>query len=104
MSAEKILSITNQHNPHSSHHGGNIMNKFNIMSEQYGNAISDCISWMEDKVKEAAVELMEMNEMNRDTIFDSYEKGYYEGYHDALLDILTELGVDIDELDEEYYN
>ena len=39
------------------------MNKFNIMSEQYGNAISDCISWMEDKVKETAVELMEMNEM-----------------------------------------
>lgn len=80
------------------------MNKFNTMPEQYGKAIPDCISWMEDKVKEAAVELMEMNEMNRDTIFDSYEKGYYEGYHDALLDILTELGVDIDELDEEYYN
>lgn len=76
------------------------MNEFNTMPEQYGKAISDCISWMEDKVKEAAVELMEMNEMNRDTVFNSYN----EGYHDALLDILTELGVDIDELDEEYYN
>lgn len=76
------------------------MNGFNTMSEQYGKAISDCISWMEDKVKEAAVELMEMNEMNRDTVFNNYN----EGYHDALLDILTELGIDIDELDEEYYN
>lgn len=71
------------------------MSGFNTIG-QYGKAISDCISWM----KNAAVEIMETNEMNRDTCFNSYN----EGYHDALLDILTELGIDIDELGEEYYN
>lgn len=35
------------------------------------------------------------------TIYDPYGKGYYEGYHDALVDLMNKLGI---KHNEEIYN
>lgn len=60
---------------------------------------------MEDKIKEIIERLMKSNNENFENI-DTYEdksyaKGYAEGVHDGLLDVLNELGI---KADEEYYN
>lgn len=60
---------------------------------------------MENKIKEIIESLMKSNDENFENIETyedkSYARGYAEGVHDGLLDILNELGI---EIDEEYYN
>ena len=54
-----------------------------------------------DTIAQEIKKRVEENEENRETISTSYDEGYMEGYHDAMIEILNYLGV---EHDQEYYN
>lgn len=62
---------------------------------------------MQNNIKEIIKRLMELNNENFEDIENgmyedkSYARGYAEGVHDGLLDVLNELRI---ETDEEYYN
>lgn len=59
-------------------------------------AIFECMEWMQNKIKDAIEYLMEKNKK------DLEHTGLYcEGYYNALIDILYELEI---EIDEECYN
>ena len=51
--------------------------------------------------KEMLEKLLKDNEHNLETCEDGYDRGYAEGYHDAIVDVMHAFGIDSDE---EYYN
>lgn len=55
------------------------------------------------EVERILLKLIEDNEKNREDAEseDGYARGYYEGNHDALVDALTQLGIETDEV---YFN
>ena len=55
--------------------------------------------FLEGATAQIIKDLIADNEEN--TINDSYDNGYYEGYHDALVDLMNKLGI---EHNEEIYN
>jgi hypothetical protein len=57
-----------------------------------------------EDVKNIILNLIKDNDGNKDYLEDDYDKGYYEGCHDGYLDILLQLGYDLDDLNEEHYN
>ena len=78
--------------------------------EQMENSIFNCMEWMENKIKNAIAKIMEENKARfydacdiRDCDIELYhhDRGYAEGIHDALVEVLMELEI---ETDEEYYN
>lgn len=54
-----------------------------------------------DKIAQEIKKRVEENEENRETIATSYEEGYMEGYHDAMIELLDWLGV---KHDQKFYN
>lgn len=64
----------------------------------------ECMNWMENKIKVAVENLMKLNDENLlclEYIESPYDRGYVNGIHDGLLDLLKALDIDTDE---EYYN
>lgn len=61
----------------------------------------ECMDWMENKIKDAVETLIKQNKENFKYIATEYGKGYAEGIHDGLLDLLGMLEI---EIDEEYFN
>lgn len=70
----------------------------------------ECMEWMENKIKAVVEKLMEENKARfydacdrRDCDIElyHYDRGYAEGIHDALVEVLENLEI---ETDEEYYN
>ena len=69
--------------------------------EQIEKNTFECMDWMENRVKNIVEDFMKMNSENLKHIETDYDKGYMEGIHDGLLDLLKALDIDTDE---EYYN
>ena len=58
---------------------------------------------MIDRSTEVAIKrLLNDNERNKDNVVENtYGEGYYEGYHDALVDLMNKVGI---KHNEEIYN
>ena len=57
----------------------------------------DCMEWMENKIKDIIGKLMKQNAENLKHINTDYDRGYANGIHDGLLDVLNDLDIETDE-------
>lgn len=58
-------------------------------------------NFTKETVKEALNFLLTEHEDNKGLLDTKYDNGYFEGYHDALVDVFNKLSIPTDE---EYYN
>ena len=69
--------------------------------EQMEKDVYECMEWMENKIKEVIDNLMKLNEERYGMSMGSYDLGYADGIHDALIDVLIDLEISTDEV---HYN
>ena len=54
----------------------------------------DCMEWMENKIKDVVKNLMKWNDEQLNMA--GADNNYIEGYHDALIDIMNELEIEME--------
>lgn len=55
-----------------------------------------------EHLKGIILRMLDNNEKNLQTLSTEFDKGHFIGYHNALADLLLELGVDVEESYEPY--